>query len=444
MKKHLILFSLVIITLLISQIGLADGESSSNIEVTFEIDPTIVIPGELGYITLILKNVGNTAIEEIDISATSSDWEIIPQNDWDIDVGGISPGNSISFLFTFKVSSSASPGLCEVEFEVRTLNAGYVHRSAIITIKESSVLDIITVEPDNLLIGQKTTITFEITNNGHTNTNNILFYWEDTNNNILPIGSDNKILISSISASGTIQIQVDVFANPLLSPGVYPLFINMKYYDDLGIKQTITSEVGITIGGTTDFEVILQESIGGSTTLAIANTGSNVASSVIITIPQQRSYITSGASSVNLGNLDAGDYTLATYQISSVEQNNTQKPDKSTIKLPIESSRSDDFRNQSFSDLQNNNLIVEVSYTDLFGVRQTVEKEIDFSTILSNSEASRPSGSKFGGTPPGQSSELDSGTMYIIIGVVGLILIITLLKMDKVKTALKIRKGKKK
>jgi hypothetical protein len=444
MRKFMILFSLIAITLLISQIGIGVGESSSNIEVTFETDPTIVISGELGYITLILKNVGSTAIEEIDVSVTSSDWKIIPENDWDIDVGGISPGNSISFLFAFKVSSSASPGLCEVEFEVRTLNAGYVSRSAIIIIEEPSVLDITTVEPDYLLIGQKTTVSFEITNNGLSNINNILFYWEDTNNYILPVGSDNKITISSISSGDTTQLPIDVFASPLLSPGIYPLFITMEYYDNLGIKQIITSEVGIAIGGTTDFEVILQESISGSTTLAIANTGANVASSVIVTIPQQMPYITSGASSVNLGNLDAGDYTLATYEVSSVEINNTQRPDKSTIELPSDSGRSDGFRNQSFSGLQSNNLIVEVSYTDLFGVRQTVEKEIDFSSSSSNSGTSRPSDSKFGGSPPGQSSELDNGTMYIIIGVVGIIVIVTILRIDKVKTVLKIGKGKKK
>ena len=73
---------------------------------------------------------------------------------------------------------------------------------------------------------------------------------------------------------------------------------------------------------------------------------------------------------------------------------------------------------------------------------QIVEKEIDFSS--SNSETSRSGVSKFGGSPPGQSSDLDSGTMYIIIGIIGLILIITILRIDRVKTVLRIGKGKKK
>ena len=57
------------------------------------------------------------------------------------------------------------------------------------------------------------------------------------------------------------------------------------------------------------FEILLQQSTTSGTTFAIANTGANVASSVIVSIPSQTNYMTSGASSVSLGNLDAGDYT---------------------------------------------------------------------------------------------------------------------------------------
>jgi hypothetical protein len=317
-------------------------------------------------------------------------------------------------------------------------------RYAIIKVEESGVIDIISLMPYSIDVGNITTLVLTVLNNGQTDIENILMSWEDEFNNILPMGTDNIIPISSIDAGNSIDITFNVAVTPSLPAGIYPLFISLEFFDETGYKQIIKSEIGIQIEGTSDFEVVTQGSIGSSTTLAIANTGANTASSVIITIPQQMLYTTSGTSSINLGNLDAGDYTLATFQISSFEQNNTQRPDKSSMALLSDISRPDGFRNQSFLGFESDNLIVEVSYTDLFGIRHTIEKEVDFSLSSTSSEISRNSGSKFGGLSPGQSSELDSGTIYIIIGVIGLISVVSILKIDKVKTYLKIVKGKKK
>jgi len=171
--------------------------------------------------------------------------------------------------------------------------------------------------------------------------------------------------------------------------------------------------------------------MGFGTTFAVANSGSNVASSVIVSIASQFNYMVSGASSVSFGNLDAGDYTLATFQISSVgRENNSQRPDKSSMERSsdIDFGRPDGFRG---SEPGNSDLIIAVSYTDLFGVRQTVEKEVDFSTFSSSDVASRSDGKS--GLRPAESSGIDSGTMYIIIGVVGIIVIVAVLKIGKRK-----------
>ena len=100
------------------------------------------------------------------------------------------------------------------------------------------------------------------------------------------------------------EIPVSIMASPSITPGVYPLSVNIEFYDRTGTIQTVTSIVGLQIGGTTDFEIVLQQSMGGSTTFAVANTGAEVASSVIVSIPPQINYATTGASSVSLGNLD--------------------------------------------------------------------------------------------------------------------------------------------
>ncbi len=436
MKKSLILISLLLTCAIFSNISMsveAAGEINPNLQVTIETNPTVVTPGTYGYIELTLKSVGSGTVESIDISAKSQDyWNVKPQEDWNVDIGDLGAGDSITALFTFKVSSTASPGLYIVIFDIDTITNGDIEQNAIVRVEDSTVLDFVSVYPDSLNIGEETTLVFNITNNGGSTAGNILFTWEDPNDLILPVGSDNRIPISSIPASNYTEIPVNVVASPAISPGVYPLTITMEFYDGTGTKQAITSEVGIQVSGTTDFEIILQESMGGGTTFAVANTGANVASSVIVSIPSQLNYMISGASSVSLGNLDAGDYTLATFQISSVDwENNTQRPDKSSMERPSNFSRPEGIRNQTSSKSGSDDLIVEVSYTDLFGVRQIFEKEVDFSSFSSSSVASRSGGKS--DLRPDESSGLDSGTMYIIIGVVGIIVIVAILKIGKRK-----------
>ncbi len=139
----------------------------------------------------------------------------------------------------------------------------------------------------------------------------------------MPIGSDNRITISSIAAENYTKLPIVVMASSGISPGVYPLTITMEFYDQTGSQQTITSTVGLQISGTTTFDVVLQTSTSTSTTFAVVNTGANTASSVVVSIPQQQGYSTSGTSSASLGNLDAGDYTLASFQLSSTSSNMT-------------------------------------------------------------------------------------------------------------------------
>jgi hypothetical protein len=401
------------------------------LQVSFTTNPIVVSPGGNGYIELILKNTGSETVKYIDIETEILDSSVIKyQGNWDVHIGSLGWGESTNSIYEFSIPTTANPGLYQVIFE--TVSSAWDTKvTAFIRVEDSSVLDLVSVSPSSINIGEVRTLTFNISNNGGSSTGNILFTWEDPNDLILPVGSDNRITVSSIPAGNYTEIPVNVVASPAISPGVYPLTITMEFYDRTGTKQTITSEVGIQVNGTTDFEIILQESMGVGTTFAVANSGANVASSVIVSIPSQLNYMVSGASSVSLGNLDAGDYTLATFQISSADwENNTQRPDKSFMERPSDFnfSRPEGFRG---SESGINDLIVEVSYTDLFGVRQTVEKEVDFSSFSSSNLAFRSGGKS--GLRPDESSGLDSGTMYIIIGVVGIIVIVSILKIGKRK-----------
>ena len=444
MKKVIILFYLLF-GLITSSMSIAIGDNYE-LQTTFTTNPIIVHPGTNGYIEINLKNVGSGTVTNIGIDIVSRDSSVIQaKGNWEINVGDLGAGDSTSAFYEFYIPTSAIPGIYQVVFKINSL-AGTSKQTAIVKVEDSTVLDIVSFKPSSINVGEVTNLVFNITNSGGISSGKILFIWDDSNDMILPVGSDNRITISSIPAGNYTEIPIDVVANPSSTPGVYPLTITMEYYDRTGTMQTITSEIGLQIGGTTDFEIVLQQSTSGTTSFAIANTGVNVASSVIVSIPQQTNYVASGTSSVSLGNLDAGDYTLASFQLSSVsiDQNFTGRP---SFNIPGEDIPNDfgnrgDIMNRSFGGLrENNNLIIEISYTDLFGVRQTVEKEVDISSTAASSSTVDFS-SRFSGRSQfqSQSEESGNGTMYIIIGIVGIILIIAILKIGKIKKFIKVKK----
>ncbi len=456
MKKiYYVLTSVLSCLLLFNTIGSYDA-SAAGLQVTFTTNPTIVAPGTNGYIQVNLKSVG-VAISGIEITATSWDaTTVVPQGNWDVEVGSLDNGESYSVLYEFKIPSTASPGLYQVLFEIT--GGSPIRQTAIIQVQDANVLDITTVAPTEISIGQATTILFNITNNGGESVQNVLFTWEDPNNLILPVGADNRITIPLIGAENTMAVSVAMIASSGISPGVYPLIISIQYYDRTGEKQIVNSTVGMQISGKTTFDIVLQTSTGSTTTFAVVNTGANTASSVVVSIPRQLGYSTSGTSSTSVGNLDAGDYTLASFSITSTTSNMTRN---GTTGFPSFNRSGTNrnftggqnrYMNQSIFGGENNKLLVQIAYTDVFGVRQTVQKQMNLSSSSTSGFSSRSttqgSSNSFSGSfsSRSQSSDLGNSILYIAIGAAGIIIIVVVIQLGrkrKLSNLLKSHKGRK-
>jgi hypothetical protein len=448
MKKTYYVITLVFSCLLIFNIIGSTNVLAVGLQVTFTTNPTLVAPGTNGYIEVNLKSIGG-ATNSIDITADSWDpTTIIPQGNWEVDVGILDSGESYSVIYEFTVPSTASPGLYQVVFEITGGNT--IRQTAVIQVQDATVLDITSMTPTSITIGVATTLLFNITNNRGINLENILFTWEDPNSLILPVGADNRIIIPSIGAENHTEIPVVVMASSGISPGIYPLTITMEYYDQTGVKQTVNSTVGLQISGTTTFDIVLQTSTSSSTTFAVVNTGANTASSVVVSIPQQPNYSTSGTSSSSIGNLDAGDYTLASFSLTSTTSNRTsngtrQFPsfNRTGMNGPPSGGNFTGgpgmFMNQSFSGTGNNQLLVQIAYTDVFGVRQTIQKQVSLSSGSSSGFSSRTgtqssSGNFNGGfSSQSQSTGSSNSVMYIVIGVVGIIIVVAVIQLGRKK-----------
>jgi hypothetical protein len=169
--------------------------------------------------------------------------------------------------------------------------------------------------------------------------------------------------------------------------------IEIKYSYDGKVAGYKTFTVTIS-EPKTDFELITQD----SNTLAVANVGSNNAYSVIIKIPEQENFQTTGSSANIIGNLDAGDYTLASFQINKISRDNDP-------------------------------LIVQVSYTDTLGIRRTIQKEILYSFGTITGQAT----SRQSDYANKETSVIGTGLMYVVIGIVGISIIVLVIKFGKRK-----------
>jgi hypothetical protein len=129
--------------------------------------------------------------------------------------------------------------------------------------------------------------------------------------------------------------------------------IEIRYNTDGDDSYWIYKEFDIEVDDAqTDFDLVIQEVSDSEVSIAIANTGKNVAYSVIVRIPEQDDFQATGTNGQMVGNLENGDYTLVGFEIASKSKNAK-------------------------------NLKVQIDYTDGIGERRSIIKEVNFDTGMS-------------------------------------------------------------
>ncbi|MBP2200799.1 LPXTG-motif cell wall-anchored protein [Methanococcus voltae] len=194
--------------------------------------------------------------------------------------------------------------------------------------------------------GETTKMVFTIKNVGSANLKDVTFSWNTADNVLLPVGSGNSRYIQELDVGQSTDIEYDVSSSTDADPGLYQLNINMTFNDyKNGSKQSILTTAGVIITGNTDFEVVYSENQDNSYSFSVSNTGKIQANSVSVSVPRQDGWTISGPDTVIIGNLLQGDYTYASFSLSP-EGNNQ-------------------------------NITLNVKYTDDKGVRQTLKKVVN-------------------------------------------------------------------
>jgi hypothetical protein len=368
------------------------------------VKPTELSPGDTKEITLTVKNGGSNDARQITFNFQESQYisvvgsssvYINSLNGWcskdmviTVHVSEGAPGGTYSIPVTCTFSQYYSDG----SHGSVTETMPEVSYSIVFRVEEGATIDVSDVDLAGLKPGEETKLKFTITNIGNSPLQNLVFSWNEGEGVILPVYSDNTKYIGYIDAGESIELEYTVVADANAEAGLYQLDLSCEFEDgNGGSGEILNTTTGVFVGGETDFDVTFSESSAGGTSLSVANIGNNPAYSVTVRIPQQENFKVQGSTASIVGNLDEGDYTIVSFQVTSASQG-LGGTGAANITQQRQLSEGDRQKlRESFSQRnasENNNLKVLIEYTDATGVRRTVEKTVLIQlTALSSDEA---------------------------------------------------------
>jgi len=334
--------------------------------------------------------------------------------------------------YTLKTDPTATQGqyYLTVKYYFEGDENNSVTQSIPINVQNSQSVEIIHIDKTVLVPGQQSDLNFVINNVGNAPLKDLTFSWSNSVQAILPVGSDNTQYIPYLDVGKSAEVDYQVIADTSVTAGLYPLNLVLKYASDSGNTTTINTIAGIYVGGGTDFEVAFSDSTSGTTSFTIANVGSNPATSVSVSIPPQRNWRTTGSNSMIIGNLNKGDYTVASFKLASMAAglgnrtggrngtgytgNSASGTPSSNTPVTTPTGGSANFANSAGG----NDLIVQIAYTDTMGIRDVVNKTISIGTQALSGNSTGYSGAYGGARGTSRSTGIPSYVWYIIGAVV--------------------------
>ena len=386
MRKVIALCGVVALLVCIVPPSSAAGTNAS-IVIT-NVKPTELLPGETKMLTLTIQNGGSYDARRITLNFQETQYISVVGSS-SVSIASLDGWSSKDVTITVHVAKGAPSGTYAIPVTC-TFDQYYTEGGQAVTetmpevsysinlrVAQGAIIVISDIVPSELEPGEKTDLKFTITNIGNFPLDNLVFSWNEAKGVILPVNSDNTKYIDHIDAGASTVVEYTVVADVNAAAGLYQLDLRVEFADESGGSRLINTTAGIVIGGGTDFDVAVTESSGGQTSLSVANIGNNPASSVTVRIPQQENFRVLGSTASIVGDLDKGDYTIVSFQITSI---NASFGGTGTANL---SQQEQLHRNAA----QNHNLSVLIEYTDTTGVRRTVEKTVPMQLQTMSSQA---------------------------------------------------------
>ena len=346
-------------------------------------DPDPAVAGDIAELRLGVQNIGGQELSDLVVELKPEyPFLPVPGDELVKQVGSLqgyqgyyNSENMNIIKFRIRIDKEAVAGTYNLKilnYESTSPDA-VVERTIPIVIKNSESAEVIHIDKTNILPGKQSSLMFSINNVGGAPLRDLIFYWENEDKVILPVGSDNTRYVKYIEIGDSAEIDYQVIADSNAAPGLYKLNLYLTY-DDLanGSSKKISTIAGVYVGGETDFDVAFSENANSQISFSIANIGSNPANSVSVSIPDQKAWRVSGSNAVIIGNLNKGDYTVASFKLqpASGQQNANggAAKTKSSAQKPA-----------NLTGVPQDMLNIRIAYTDTMGERRTVDKMIKLS-----------------------------------------------------------------
>ncbi|MCM2325307.1 MAG: COG1361 S-layer family protein [Candidatus Woesearchaeota archaeon] len=385
MKKHYILFALFLLAI---SAAFAAGQSIATDAITDEAvsisllnqDPDPAISGDIVEIRLGIENLGQKTTGEYILEFKPEyPFEAMQGEIYQLNLGEISSqikgNNKMTAKFKVKINKDVIAGTYNIALLAYEKDGTNLPTTRLfgIDVESSENAEIIYIDQVELIPGHITPLTFTINNVGSTPLRDLTFKWENEDDIILPVGSDNTKYIKYIDVGESSELKFDVIASATADPDLYKMDLYLTYDNPVSGEETqIQTKAGIYVGGATDFDVAYSGVSNGEYSFSIANIGSVAASSVTVKIPSQAGWKTTGSSSVIIGNLNEGDYTVASFALQQASRNMTSMQRTGVARTNSGSgNQSAQPAGQGASSLK-----IEIIYTDSRGNRNTVTKEV--------------------------------------------------------------------
>jgi len=366
---------ILLLILIASAATIANAGQEDALILTMELmnqDPDPAVAGDTVELRIGIENQGGKDANELILEFVDLDYPLsMPPGESNIKEIGAIQGyqnldNTKIVKYKLQVDREAKAG--QYEFKVRAYEkgtTGMTQKTFVVDVKSRETAEVIHIDKTNLLPGKQTTLKFSINNEGNAPLRDMTFYWENPDKIILPVGSDNTRYIKYVDVGESAEIEYQVIADSNAAAGLYQLTLYLTYDDTLDTEPKTTETIaGVYVGGETDFDIAFSESSSGQTSFTIANIGSNPANSVSVIIPEQKAWRVTGTNSAIIGNLNKGDYTVASFKLTQAMTGMNRTIPESPQKIP------------TFPQRTVEPLIMQIAYTDTMGERKLVEKQL--------------------------------------------------------------------
>jgi hypothetical protein len=376
-------------------------------------DPNPAMAGNVVEARIGVENIGSMDLNDLMI-------EVLPEYPFEL-VSGETAVKSIGIIQGYSDGSNANIKIIKYrmlinkdtpagsyELKIKYYQSGSTsstQKSLFIDVKNKESAEVIQIDKSTLVPGKQSSLKFTINNMGNGPLRDLTFYWENTENIILPVGSDNTKYIKYIDIGNNSDLEYQVIADTNAQPGLYKLNLYLTYEDSISNQtKKISTIAGVYVGGGTDFDVAFSDNANGQMSFSVANIGSNPANSVSVIIPEQNSWSVSGPNSVIIGNLNKGDYTVASFKLQS----------SSNMTFQNRAIRNNSYSRsgQRSTNSSPDTMIMQIAYTDTMGERTLVEKAIKLGS--QNIGSANGTNDYQGRRGAGQQSTFSDYTYYFI------------------------------